>query len=889
MNHSKWHIRHLFFRNFLLFCFLSITPFLLLGQSDQGHKSVKKLLKEFDEMIPYHLAYSETVLKYVRPGTVHLDPGISWKKNLTKIEAHLEARSRIVGDNLLLFPKKRFLLSGYIFDKSTGESLPGAHVWIDSQGRGTSSNDAGFFQLWLPEGTHACAVSYLGYQSQNLSLEMNANQLANFHLDASLDLPEIVVEADDTDIATHSASEKIPLSQMQDLPSLGATMDIARHLQFIPGITTGGDGLGGLHVRGGNADQNLVLLDDIPIYNPFHLFGISSVFNGYAMQKANLSKSYFSPQHMGRLSSVLDITMRDGHRHNTTINASLGLMSIQGTIETPIFNKGGTLMLSGQKSLMGGLVRSYSSRQKSDADVDGYSRPDFWDFNGKMMVQLNPSNKLILNTYLGGDHYRDLSTYFLENPADTSFRDQYRDEYNWGNWASGLKWLHDFNGRSFLDINIYHSRYEYNSLNGYTEQFSINNIEQNGISDLTEFQSSIRENGMKIHLSLLSGYDHQIKTGIQISAHHYIPGIIAYQDINGGPPSFDINRSLPSFGNESFDTLNFKSQQISLFFEDQWKINTRWEIKGGLSATYFRNKDDNFFSLQPRFQVSHRIGPSRVALSFNKLLQAQHLITTNDNGLPNELWVPATRKIAPETSYTADISWDYLHPSGHSQITSKVYYKKMQNLVAFRDDPGFLNFGPLDNIDASIWEEDIITGSGESWGIENSYHRQWEKWSAGVHNTFAKSSRLFSDKNLGFKVPYEYEVPHVLSLQSIFHLNAKWHFGLTWQLSSGTRYNLNPGYYDLYDRDDFLLEEFDVLDEEIELLVMPTYHRLDLTCTYKIESEKSTHLFKVSLLNVYNNLNVLFPRIYPSTPITDIRLSEGLPFIPSLSYNFSLH
>lgn len=888
MKDDARHIRYLFFFEFLLLSFLSIVPSLLFGQTDHSVPLVERLLREFDESIPYNLAYSEHVLKYTRPGPFHLDPEVSWKKNLDKIEDYLNVRSRIIGDNLLLYPKKRFLISGYIFDKLTGESLPGAHVWVNNQARGTSCNNAGFFQLWLPEGRHECIISYLGYESQDLSLEMNANQTTSFSLNPSLDLPEIIVKAD-PEISTHSASDKIPLSQLQDFPSLGPAMDIGRYLQFMPGITTGGDGLGGLHVRGGNADQNLILLDDIPIYNPFHLFGISSVFNGFALQKADLSKSYFSPEYIGRLSSVLDITMRDGHRHNTTLNASLGLMGIQGTIETPILNKTGTLMLSGHKSLMGGLVRSYSSRQKTYADIDGYSRPDFWDFNGKMMLQLDPSNKLVLNTYIGGDNYRDLSTYLLENPADTSFRDQYRDEYNWGNRASGLKWLHDFHGKVFLDINIFHSRYRYNSLNAYTEQFSINNLDEYGISDLTEFQSSIRENGLKIHLAMLSGYDHQIKAGIQISDHKYIPGIIAYQDQIGSAPSFDINNALPSFDNESFDTLDFNSQQVSVFFEDQWKINTRWEIKGGLSGTFFRNEEENFFSLQPRVQVSHQKGPHRLAVSFNKLFQAQHLITTNDNGLPNELWVPATRNISPQSSYTGDINWGYDHPAGHTQIVSKIYYKKMHNLVAFGDDPGFLSYGPLDNVDASIWENDITKGEGESIGIENSYHRQWEKWRVGIHYTFSKSSRLFPNKNLGFEVPYEYEVPHVLNVQSIFHLNTRWHFSLAWQLSSGTRYNLNPGYYDLYDRDDFLIDEIDVPNDEIELLIMPTYHRLDLTCSYKVENERSAHLFKLSLLNIYNNLNILFPRIYQSSPITDIRLSEGLPFIPSLSYHFSIH
>ncbi|MBK8503411.1 MAG: carboxypeptidase-like regulatory domain-containing protein [Saprospiraceae bacterium] len=335
---------------------------------------------------------------------------------------------------------KKFLIQGFIYDENTGESLPGAHILLQQNHLGAASNESGYYQLLIPEGAQKIVVSFLGYEIATSDLNISAPGQLDFRLKSALELPEIIVreETSTQDSRISSEGEKIPLSKLESFPSIGATMDITRYLQLSPGVQTGGDGFGGLHVRGGNADQNLILLEEIPIYNPFHLFGVSSIFNGDVIQTARFSKSYFSPANDGRLSSVLQITIRDGHRYKTSINASAGLLGTHLVLETPILKNKGTLMLAAQRSHIGNILKKYSSAVKLDAENDGYFKPKFQDFYGKALITLGRSDRLIFNAYTGSDTHLDINRYDF----DTSYQDQYRDEYYWGNIAAGVKWIH---------------------------------------------------------------------------------------------------------------------------------------------------------------------------------------------------------------------------------------------------------------------------------------------------------------------------------------------------------------------------------------------------------------------------------------------------------------
>ena len=862
----------------------------LSGQeTDIPKTATLELLNEFQKIIPYHLAYNQQVLSLNINGQFRIDTAISWKENFKAIENQLDVQYRIVGDNLILFPRKRFLIQGFIYDEQTGESLPGAHLLVLDNQMGSISNEDGYYQMWLPEGPGQFSVSYLGYQEKSSELMIQSAQQVDIRLKPSLDLPEIIVRERENlrQYPDEIEAGKLPLKQMEDFPSIGAAMDLARYLQFMPGVTTGGDGFGGIHVRGGNADQNLVLLDGIPIYNPFHLFGVSSIFNGDAIQKVDLVKSYFSPEYSGRLSSVLNVIVRDGHRNKTSVKASAGLLGTHAVLETPIFENKGTLMLAGQRSHAGSLLKDYSRRSRFNDGNNGHFKPQFWDFYGKLMLFPGPADKLIINLYAGSDTYLDINRYLYENPADTGFYDQYRDEYYWGNQAGGIKWIRNIQGRAFLKINLYHSTYSYRSINAYSELILFNEQEINGLNELIEFRSTIKETGATADLSFLWGLNHRLKTGVGIARHGYTPGIIAYGDQSAQEPLFAIDNSLPQLPDTLFDALSFQSFQIKFYLEDQWDVSDQFKIQGGFNTILFEHAGDNFISWQPRMNINYRINAHQWNLSVNKIFQPQHLISANDNGLPNELWVPATQRIRPQESWSADLRWTH-QLSVKSRLSSNVYYKRMWGLVSFKDDPGYLSFGQLDNVDASVWEEDIVTGDGENWGIENSFEYMEDNINLRLNYTFAKSSRFFSNRNLGYIVPYEFEVPHTFNMMGMWNIDQRWKLGLTWQVASGTRYNLIPGSYELFDRSDYFLEEFTVEENGVDLLIMPIYHRLDLVAVFEWGGPQIQQRLKLSLLNMYDRRNIVFPRVYRGEP-TEIRLSQGLPFVPSLSYHFSFN
>lgn len=873
----------------LLFC-LSLPS--ISQNTSPSSETIRNVLEKFQENLPFRLGYSESILDQPSVSIIQLNPTAGWKNNLKIIQDGLQLDYRIIGDQLILFPRKKYLIQGFIYDQQTGESLPGAHVLLLNYQTGTTSNDAGYYQLLVPEGPLKLSISYIGYETQSIEKEVSKPIREDFRLSGAVNLPEVVVNAENmasTALPFYQSEEQnLPLKTLHALPSIGSSMDVLRYLQLNAGVISGGDGLGGLHVRGGNADQNLILLEDIPIFNPYHLFGISSIFNSYAVQEADFSKSDFDAAYDGRLSSLLKITIRDGHRTQKKLDASTGLLDTHVLLETPIAHQKGTIMLAGQVSHAGSLIKAYTHQNRALYDNDGYLKPRFWDLYTKSMIELNRANKLVFNGYIGSNNHLDINRYPFDGGLDTTYVDQYQDEFYWGNTAAGIKWLHEINGHAFLKLNAYHSGYRYHSINAYAEKIRTTGRQEDGYYEISEFRSSILETGIKGDLEYLINFKHRLKLGVAAALHQYVPGIIAYGEDASQNTRFEIGTRLPSLSDTLFDDLSFTSKQATIYAEDTWEINPKWNLRYGINSILFSNGSDRFFSAQPRLLVSRKMKKGAISLSINRLYQPQHLLTTTDNGLPNELWVPSTTQIPPQESWQSDISWSHSF-SENTLLKSSIYYKRMFGLVNFRDEPGYLNYGPLDNVDASIWEDDVSIGDGESWGIETSLQQHWKDFHLLANYTFSKSNRYFEGKNLDYIVPYEFEAPHVFNAMGIWSINDRWQLSMTWQFASGTSAVLTPGNYEVYDNHEQFIEDFEIGDQDIQLLILPVYHRLDLSATWELRSSKSLHhQLKLSLINVYNQQNTVLPRIYRDPYYSTIRYGQGLPFIPSVSYHLTI-
>ena len=884
------HLKNLLVLHLITISLLIHTAKTLSAQTNDSHLlPLDSILSILETKSQLHFSYANRIMEKKRqfayPATLEGD----WENNLKALLLDLDLSYRIIDKNLIIFRSKKNTLFGYVYDAETRESLPGAHLLIRDLLTGTTTNEQGYFHLKLPSDTIRMQVSFLGYRTTTLAIQINQDKRKDIYLHPSLDLPLVMVRQEPQQDAKSNNkynSTTLGRAEANALPSLGTGMNVARSLQFVPGISSGSDGFDGMHVRGGGADQNLFLLDDIPIYNPFHMLGTTSIFHGDAIQAVNLEKSYFPINRGGRLSSVMNVTMRDGRQDKPSVKMGVSLLSAQGMVETPI-GQNHSIMIAAERSLAGELVRNYTRRKKRDLDAEGYFLPLYHDIYSKVHLNLNNKNKFTITFYHGADEFREREDYAfsydqMNNEIFT------RDEYFWGNTAMGFRWHRHLGPNIFSKTHTYYSRYRYNSLNALRWLTDDANEAVDTLTDLTEFRSYIKEYGISQEFDLLAPGNHRITFGVVGRNYRYVPGIVAFDATDFLTDNFfNSDHSIPRFADHKFDTLTFQSTELSAYIGDQWSINDKLNCRYGIYHSTFFTEDVTYLSVQPRLQINYYTGRSDIKLSYSKMQQFNHQINTLGNGLPNELWVPSTRNIKPQVADILDLSTRFALTS-QTWISSSVYYKWMDNLITFQDDANYLNIGKLENIDAINWENDVTHGNGSAWGIENSLSVVKDRWRAKINYAYSRSTRFFAKKFAGLQIPYQFERPHVAGLLAVIHFSKSLHFSWSWQIGSGVVLPLEGGVYDIFDEQGYYEETLDIPSTELELLLLRPYHRLDLSLSLELTRNRLTHRLKFSMLNAYDQVNTTLPRIYRDDVASSINFGSGLPALPSLAYHLTI-
>jgi hypothetical protein len=848
-------------------------------------------LDSFFQKIPDHLPYSISYADHIIPPQKIPDLTIRlnqlWKKDFRAILAAQNLAFKILGNNILVYPLQRYLLQGYILDKTSREHLPGAHIYLPGLESGAVTNGHGFYQMWIPEGHNTMQISYLGYQTKNLVLDVDSSFFLSIPLVPHVDLPPILIT--DSIMAENQPFNQEILHQLSSsrlsaFPSLGGSLDLVRYVQFLPGVSTGADGFGGLHVRGGGSDQNLYLIDDTPIYNPFHMLGVVSIFNHDVVQEGSFSPGNFSAEYGDKTASILDIRLRDGKKDRSQVSGSVGILGSHLVLESPIFKKKGSLMIAGQRSHAGSIIKAYSKSQKKFGDVDGFAQLNYTDLYAKTSIQLGSTDKLIINGYWGQDQFSDVDKYnYIDK--DTMFTDHFQDDFQWGNFAASAKWNHAFGKKVFSNITGYFSSYRYQSINAEISEIEQQDGPQFDFAEKTEFRSRIQDIGLKADFSFLPGPYHDIKAGLGFKNLQFIPGIIAYEEDHPNIPYPLGEEKLKSLPDHLFDDLRFDSRLLQVYIQEVWQFSSQVSLRLGLHTSLSLIDSFQYFSVQPRIALSWDPNPiAQIQFSFSQMQQAQHLITVTDNGYPNELWVPASALFRPQSSQQWEMKYATLL-KGRGHYTLAAYYKKMNHLVHFKEDPGYLSFGSLDNLDASIWEEDLTSGEGEAYGIEQLFQYETQNLFSQLGYTWSRSWRTFNEKFQGQKIPYEYDRPHQLSILIQWAVSGKFTLGLAWQLASGTNLTLPSGAYEVTDFSNELLDYFTVPTDQIETLRLPTYHRLDLSLEYRF-GKPFRQQIKMNLVNIYDRINTPYATIYNDPEVSTIFLSTGLPIVPSLAYHF---
>lgn len=776
-----------------------------------------------------------------------------------------------------------FTISGLLRDKASGEALIGATVHDQLSGQGTVSNEYGFYSLQLPAGRVILVCSYTGYEAQRDTFYLHRNSYQTIDLSSSLVLPVIEVMGSNAPLGIKAGSN-VPLDQdmLARGPRLAGEDDPIRLLQLSTGVQTGTDGVEGLHVRGGDAGQNLVLIDGVPVYYAAHAAGVFSIFNGDAIRKAELIKGGFPAKYGGRLSSILDVRTKEGNNQKLAGKAEVGLLSGRLSLEGPLVKGKSSFFLAGRWSYLNWFLIPFSRRNKGERGINGSSYYYFNDLNAKLNYTLGKNDKLYLSYYRGGDNFMNggrLVDSIAVRDGNGDLQ-QYRrfkgyfEGLHWSNSVGILRWNHIYSDRLFSNVSATFS--ELNVLSQSQAVDSIVHLQSGQFVNpfaASLFRSRIRDVGIRADFDFYPGNTNRHKVNFGWAANYRIfnPGALL---LDNGQSDAVIDRRPKN--------VEVAGQEYVAYFSDDFTLSKDWQLYAGLHLSLNQVENTNYFSAQPRFGIYGQLTPTiGMKASLSHMSQFVHLLTNSSLGLPTDLWVPSTGEVRPERSWQGTIGID-LQLGKAWELSVEGYYKEMRDLVTFTEGANYLY----------DWRENLAIGQGNAQGLEVLLRRKQGRLTGWLAYTFSFTDRQFDRINFGRKYPYKFDRRHDIKLVAAYRVTPNIDLSANWILSSGFAYNLATSIYQLNFPGDFSppvqLPDYGEKNKDR----MPDYHRLDIGANFKFGDKKLRQQLHIGVYNVYNNRNPLyytFRTEYISSGnelrqlqrYVQVRL---LPILPSLSY-----
>ncbi len=586
---------------------------------------------------------------------------------------------------VLVFSQRKVTVSGTVSDLSSGERLIGATIYSPDLKAGVAANGYGFYSLTLPQGTCAIQVSYVGYETVNVKLSLNRDTVINFSLRTSLKLDEVTVKGSITRNAHPYLSNlnmmKLDMSKMADVPVILGERDLLKSIQYLPGIKGGAENTAGFNVRGGSSDQNLILLDGVPVYNVYHLMGFFSVFNGEAIQNAELYKGGIPARYGGHLSSVLDVTMKEGNLKKPEGTFSISPVAGSITLEGPIKKDTASYIVSLRRTFID-FPLMLVQKMQSQPYVGGYF---FYDLNAKANWILNSRNRLFLSAYSGLD--RD-----FYNGKDAGVKQSYH--YQWGNATAVLRWNSTLSDKLFLNTSLYYSSFNNTQRTKAEDSESVN---------LFETSSKLNEWSIKPDFDYYITPGNVARFGGKLSLMSFSPDILQIRN------------------DETKTNLNHKTWNqafvIEAYLEDEMKFDFL-NANIGLRTASYGVEGKTYISVEPRVALNFAIRPDlSVSASYMRNSQNLHLLTNSSLGLPTDLWVASTRKIAPQKADQYSLGIEK-HIGSTYTLGIEGYYKTMKDVTRFNEGAAFLN-GTDRN-----WENNVSVGQGEAYGSEFMFRKE---------------------------------------------------------------------------------------------------------------------------------------------------------------------
>lgn len=766
----------------------------------------------------------------------------------------------------VVLSQDKFTLNGYIKDSLTGETLIGANLYIRSEGKGVTCNQYGFYSITLKKGNYEALASFVGYQTKEIPISLNANQQNNILLvpaSVAINNVTVVSRKRDNNIKTAQMGKfELNVNTAKAIPAFMGEVDILKTLQLLPGVRNAGEGNAGFYVRGGGADQNLILLDDAVVYNTGHLFGFFSIFNSDAIKNVTLIKGGMPAQYGGRLSSVVDVAMKEGNNNKTQVDMGIGLIASRFSIQGPLKKNKASYMISARRTYADALAKPFI-KKSSDYYGSGYY---FYDLNAKVNYAFSEKDHLYLSGYFGRDK-------FNFNNAKRSFQ----TEIPWGNTTATLRWNHVYNKKMFSNTTLVYNDYQF-ALNGKQNDFNIN------------LSSGIRDLNAKTDFDYYASPEHKIKFGLQYTFHTFLPNILSgKQDSVVFTPQNDSRKYANEYG---------------AYVQDDWEINAKLKLNIGLRYSRFQqvgrytkytldingNKIDSiqygkgqtvqtYGGFEPRATMRYELNEtSSLKAAITNNLQYIHLVTNAGTTLPTDLWVPSTQRVEPQLSWQYALGYFKNFKEGMFETSLEAYYKTMENQIEYRE-----GYTPS----LKDPEEEFVFGKGWSYGTELFINKAKGRLTGWVGYTLSWTWRQFKDLNDGQKYPSRNDRRHDLSIVTNYELSKKWRLSSVFVYGTGSAISVPERFYFVGGT---LTQEY----SRINAYRMADYHRLDIAATYtpthKVNSKYHSN-WVFSIYNIYSRMNPYF--IYynqeGSAAAGDLKVSAKqvslFPIIPSVTWN----
>ncbi len=697
-------------------------------------------------------------------------------------------------------------INGFVFDKSTNEALIGATVFTSNE-YGVVTDKAGYFSFSVPLNADTLIISFVGYATQKILIQDGSN--INIYLEAGLEIEEVMVRNEFVS-RPEIGVNRIQIKQIKNLPMLFGETDIIKSFQQMPGVQSGGEGKSELYVRGGSPDQNLILLDNVPLYYVSHFGGFFSIFNADIINDVILIKGGFPARYGSRLSSVLDITMRDGNMNSFGMQGTIGLLSTKIAIEAPIIKQKSSFVVSARSSLLP-IFRLIGSGLN-------YS---FYDINAKANFIINNKNHIFFSFYTGTDKVK---TNLGENNFSVT-----QQNVNWGNIMGSLRLNQIWSNSLFSNLILYNTKYRYKT--HYSYQSNVDSISKSYSNDLL---SAINDYGLNYNFHHSINNNLKFKYGLQSILHKFNPNDEVVKQSGTGIES--INKSYNSEINAFENAIYIESH-----------VNTALiSANIGLRYVNYIQSSNVFNSIEPRVTLSYNLTDNfSFKYGYSYMQQFVHLLSYSGTGLPSDYWMPSTLNIKPENSHQNAAGFSWLMADKQINFTTEMYYKTMDNLIAF--SPGSSLSGHLSN-----WEGLVEKGGkGKNYGLEFFFQKTQGKTTGWTGLTISRSTRQFN--NLNNSNTYFFKFDRLIDFSFVMVHNIKPGISLsgTWTYGSGYPVTLASEMYQFENKDVF------VYDEKNSYRMNP-YHRLDLGVNFTKKTNWGERVWNISILNVYNRHNPYF-------------------------------